>query len=188
MSVAFLDPPEQKLLQFLDENYPFLFEKNGNSSIDLLKDLRVDFTNLFVLSSPPYESVLLDESGFLNSKVTDNVNDFFRHSGFNPSSNNIGQKFHSVLSTDHISVELEFMSHLAKNQYKNLDDKNEKEYYKFLNLSSKFLDNHLLRWVPIYLTAIERDSKTFFYKELCKWTQNYILDDRKYIEEIIKRN
>ena len=31
MSVAFLDPPEQKLLQFLDENYPFLFEKNGNS-------------------------------------------------------------------------------------------------------------------------------------------------------------
>ena len=188
MCVAFLDPPEQKILQFIKENYPFLFSENKIPSEDLEKELRIDFTNLFILSSPPYESVLLDESGFLNSKVTDSVNDFFRHSGFNTSSNKIGQKFHSILSMDHISVELEFMSHLARNQCENLSDKKEQEYYKYLNLSSNFLDNHLLKWVPIYLTAIERDSKTFFYKELCKWSLNFILDDRKYIEKITKRN
>ena len=135
MSVALLDPPEIKLLQFLSENYSFLFGENKIPLEDLNKNLRIDFTNLFVLSSPPYESVLLDKSGYLNSKITDNVNDFFRHSGFNPSAKNIGQKFHSVLSMDHISVELEFMSHLAKNQHKSLSEENENEYYKWLNLA-----------------------------------------------------
>ncbi|MED5579469.1 MAG: molecular chaperone TorD family protein [Nitrospinota bacterium] len=188
MSIALLDPPEIKLLKFLNENYSFLFRENDIPLEDLIKNLRTDFTNLFVLSSPPYESVLLDESGFLNSKITDNVNDFFRHTGFNPGAKNVGQKFHSVMSMDHISVELEFMSHLAKNQHNSLTDENENEYYKWLNLSSKFLDNHLLKWAPIYLTAIERDSKTFFYKELCTWTQDFILEDRKYIEDISKRN
>ena len=188
MSVALLDPPEIKLLQFLSENYSFLFGENKIPLEDLIKNLRIDFTNLFVLSSPPYESVLLDKSGYLNSKITDNVNDFFRHSGFNPSAKNIGQKFHSVLSMDHISVELEFMSHLAKNQHNSLSEENENEYYKWLNLSSKFLDTHLLKWGPIYLTAIARDSKTIFYKELCAWTQDFILEDRKHIEDVSKRN
>ena len=48
---------------FLRENYPFLFPERFEVTEEALQKLRVDFTNLFVLSSPPYEAALMDESG-----------------------------------------------------------------------------------------------------------------------------
>ena len=50
---AMLDPLDAELAGFLRENYPFLLPEGFEVTEETLRKLRVDFTNLFVLSSPP---------------------------------------------------------------------------------------------------------------------------------------
>ncbi len=186
-AAAFLDTPEEDLLIFLKENYPFLFsgEAAGEAAEDL-KALRVDYTSLFMLSGHPYEAALIDESGNLNSAATDRVTDFYRSCGFDPGRESGGAKLTGLLAMDHLSVELEFLAHLAGEEEEAWRAGETGRAEEALDRAARFMDAHLLRWMPLFTAAAEEDAETEFYRGLSKWTRECALEDRKPIEKVLK--
>ncbi len=182
-AAAFLDTPEETLIVFLKENYPFLF--SGEEAEDL-KALRVDYTSLFMLSGHPYEAALIDESGHLNSAATDRVTDFYRSCGFDPGRESGGAKHMGLLAMDHLSVELEFLAHLAGEEEEAWRAGESGRAEEALDRAARFMDAHLLRWMPLFTAAAEEDAETEFYRGLSKWTREFALEDRKHIEKVLK--
>lgn len=182
---AMLDPLDKELAGFLRENYPFLFPEEFEITEETLQRLRVDFTNLFVLSSPPYEAALVDESGHLNSKVTDAVADFFRACGYNPGRGSAGLAHSSVLAMDHLSVELEFLARLASEEADAWEEGNAELAREKLGLSARFMDEHLMCWMPVYTSTMEEDAETHLYRELARWIREFAFSDRKYIAKAL---
>ena len=182
---AMLDPLDEELAGFLQENYPFLLPEGFEATEEALQKLRVDFTNLFVLSSPPYEAALLDESGHLNSKRTDAVADFYRACGYNPGRGSEGLAHSSVLAMDHLSVELEFLARLATEEADAWEEGDADLAREKLSLSARFMDEHLMRWMPVYTSSMEEDAETHLYRELAGWIREFAFSDRKYIAGIL---
>lgn len=199
-SQAYLDPPDAGLITFLAENYPFLFPENFSlpPGEEDLKALRVDFTQLFITSSPPYEAAICDESGHLNAGVTDRVADFYRAHGSSraggsgradgsgPDLGSGGARHSSVLAVDHLSVELEFLARLAEEEAAAWRSEKEEEARAHLASAARFLDEHLLRWLPILTVCVEEDAETLFYRKLAAWTREFVLEDRKHIQGLLR--
>jgi TorA maturation chaperone TorD len=186
-AACFLDPPDRKLFAFLAENYPHLLDGEEDIKTEEgMKALRVDFTNLFLLSSPPYEAALMDESGHLNSKATDRVTDFYRATGFNPGQGSGGSRHSGLLAMDHISAELEFLSHLAGREEAAWREDDRALAVESLRHAARFMDEHYLRWMPLLTVSTEEDAETGFYRALAKWTREFTLTDRKHIDGILK--
>ncbi len=79
-------------------------------SIDLIDDLRTEYTRLFINASPrttvpPYASIYLDGDGSLNGRTTEKTRDFYRERGYDLVSD--------TEPADHISFELDFLAALA---------------------------------------------------------------------------
>ena len=182
---AMLDPLDEELAGFLRENYPFLLPEKFEATEEALQKLRVDFTNLFVLSSPPYEAALMDESGHLNSKRTDAVADFYRACGYNPGRGSEGLAHPSVLAMDHLSVELEFLARLASEEADAWEEGDAGLAREKLSLSARFMDEHLMRWMPVYTSSMEEDAETHLYRALAGWIREFAFSDRKYIAGIL---
>lgn len=186
-AACFLDSPDGELFAFLAENYPLLLEGvETPGTEESLQALRVDFTNLFLLSSPPYEAALVDESGHLNSKATDRVTDFYRASGFNPGLGSGGSRHPGLLAMDHISAELEFLSHLAGREEEAWREDDRALAAESLEQAARFMDEHYLRWMPLLTASTEEDAETGFYRALAKWAREFALADRKHIDGILK--
>ncbi len=185
-AAAFLDPPDAELLSFLAENYAFLLPGGFRGEEEVLQTLRVDFTNLFHLSGHPYEAALMDESGHLNSRATDRVTDFYRSCGFNPGFGSGGSRHSGVLAMDHLSAELEFVAHLSDAEEEGWRTGDRPRALEQLSLAARFMDEHLLRWMPLFTASLEEDAETGLYRELAKWTREFALEDRKHIETIIR--
>lgn len=182
---AMLDPPDAELAAFLQENYPFLVPAGQEITEAYLQELRVDFTDLFLLSAPPYEAALVDESGHLNSKATDAVADFYRACGYNPGRGSGGQSHPSVLAMDHISVELEFLAHLAGEETRAWEGGEAGLAREKLSWSARFLDEHVMCWMPLYTSSVEEDAQTHLYRALARWIREFAFSDRKYIAETL---
>ncbi len=178
---AMLEPMDAELAGFLQENYPFLFPEKFANTEESLRKLRVDFTELFLLSSPPYEAALVDESGHLNSKAADAVADFYRACGYNPGRGSGGLAHPSVLAMDHLSVELEFLAQLAAEEADAWSQGRPDLAREKLSLSARFMDEHLMRWIPIYTSSAEEDAQTRLYRELTRWIREFAFSDRKYV-------
>ena len=178
---AMLDPLDPELAAFLQENYPFLLPENFEITDDALKEIRVDFTDLFLLSSPPYEAALVDASGHLNSKATDAVTDFYRACGYNPGRGSAGLDHPGVLAMDHASVELEFLARLADEEADAWAEGRPDLAREKLSLSARFMDEHFMRWIPVYTLGMEEDAETHLYRELARWIREFAFSDRKYI-------
>ncbi len=181
---AMLDPPDAELAAFLGENYPFLLPEGFAVSETSLREMRVDFTNLFVLSSPPYEAALIDESGHLNAKTTDAVADFYRANGYNPGRGSAGLDHPSILAMDHLSVELEFLACLADEEALAWEESADSAREK-LSAAAEFMDQHLMRWMPLYTAGVEEDAQTHLYRALAKWIREFAFSDRKYVAGLL---
>lgn len=185
-AAAFLDPPDTELLHFLAENYPFLLPGGFRENPEALQALRVDFTSLFHLSGHPYEAALVDKSGHLNSHATDRVTDFYRACGFNPGFGSGGSQHSGLLAMDHLSAELEFLAHLAEAEEAAWRAGDKALALEQLTRAARFMNDHLLRWMPLFTASLEDDAETDFYRELAKWAREFAFEDRKHIENIIK--
>ena len=176
-AAAYLDPPDAELLAFLADNYPFLLPGGPPKDDAGLQALRADFTSLFHLSAQPYEAALLDESGHLNARATDRVTDFYRACGFQP--------LHraGVMGLDHLSAELEFMAHLAEGEREAWRAGDASQAGESLENQARFLDEHLLRWMPVFTAAVEEEAETGLYRALARWTREFALADRLHVEK-----
>lgn len=171
---ASLPVPNEQLSGGLSQLNRWLENNSASPDRDLSSQLSPEFTMLFRGLSrrrsplPPYESVYLE--GRLFGDATGKITELFGRYSLQPQSNE---------PPDHISLELDFMRLLCQSEAEAgnggsgmLDALHEEE---------KFLEEHLLRWVPALCEQIRKFDTKGFYKGLADITEGWIVYDRSVV-------
>ncbi len=135
----------------------------GGAEASLLDALAVDFTFLF--HGPgghiaPYESVqTARDGGELNGRAAKAVRHAIETSGFyvNPEARQL---------PDHISVELEFMAELAREESSAWARGDMATARDSVVRQSEFVKNHLQEWVPEFCRKVRERAASQFYSEI----------------------
>ena len=130
------------------------------------EELNIDFNSLFVINSQPVESLVVDSTGEILVGLQNPVMFFYFENGYEIDMNRT-----EILAPDHLSIEFGFMQNLA---YRNED-----------KTAKKFLQEHLLAWVPPYLLAMQKRAQTPLYKDICDFTIDYLLSDYELLKEVV---
>jgi putative dimethyl sulfoxide reductase chaperone len=150
----FLKTPEEGMLRTIKED----FELESEETAD---EIRRDFDLLFPYPEgklPPIESFFLTLE---NTSSAEEVAGFYAGAGLT-----IDEEFDLI--PDHLYLELLFMSYLIEtNRY---------------DLQKKFLEEHLMNWVPHYCDELVKQSKTAFYREVAEITRDFLISESE--EEI----
>jgi len=158
------------------KEWQLFWEKEPKQLIE--EDLNVDFTSIFILNVYPYESVFLNDEGYINPSITNPTLQFYLEHGYEIDLNKT-----RALSPDHLAVELEFMMNLIQEELNAFAREDYKEEKRYLNLEKEFMEKHLLQWAPIYFMAARDMAETPFYYDVCQLALEFILSDYEYIEE-----
>lgn len=145
----FFEPPDAGTLEGLREDLDL---QSRESEHELLED----FDNLFVFPGgklPPLESLYAEGEDAAGS-----VADFYLRAGLT-----FEEEYHLV--PDHISLEFLFMSYL-------IDTGNG-------GLQEKFLDEHIVNWVPYYCGKIVDLARTLFYREIAEIMRDFVESEYK---------
>lgn len=127
---------------------------------DDIPTLQEDYTRLFGASGahdpiPLAESTLLDPSGMNTGWIFTNIEAAYRSAGvYHPS--------RARESPDHLSVELEFMSFVCGSEAGAWANGNIPSARRSMNRAQRFMDKHLLRWLPAVARAIGRRNDGFY--------------------------
>jgi TorA maturation chaperone TorD len=135
---------------------------------EMLSDLRVDYTRLFVgqrrMEVPPWESVYFSMERLTFQEETVDVRRWYKQFGVQP---NVSGKE----PEDHIAFELSFAGHLAGQAVSALEADDEATFNSFLNAQREFLADHLLRWGWKWAELALDYAHTDFYKGLALLVQ-----------------
>jgi putative dimethyl sulfoxide reductase chaperone len=123
-----------------------------------IKSMKEDYLTLFTGNgnplAPPYESVYKSKDHLMFDKQTTEVREFYESYGWE-------SKFKSKIPDDHLGIELLFLT-LMIEKYLEFDDKVcEKE---MRNEIIRFINQHMLTWVPQWNEHVQKYSKTLGYK------------------------
>lgn len=162
----------------LEDNFFSLSEE------ELIEDLAVEYARLFVGPGkhiPPHESVHLkneEGGGLLWGEATAKVNKFIESSGFEYRSD-----YHGM--PDHISVEFEFMQGVTERECRAWNEKHDDGVLSCLEIEKKFIEKHLVRWVPLFCEKIISYAELPFYREMGKLTKRFIEFEKQQISKYI---
>jgi TorA maturation chaperone TorD len=150
---------------------------------ELLEALAIEYTRLFLGPGrhvSPHESVHHERAegkwGQLWGDSTVEVKKFIETTGLEYQSDYKGLP-------DHISVELEFMQQLTLREEQVWGDSDTDGAASCRNIEKKFIEEHLIPWVPEFCEKIVKEAELPFYKDLAALTRNFIEFER---DEIIK--
>ena len=147
------------------------------TSDDLAKNiLAIDYATTFFIYLIPYESFYRRDDGMVNSGDSNPVIEFYRAYGFE-----IDLEKGRVLSADHIAVELEFMASLIQHEITALTDGDETYAQSILIIQKRFLEEHLLQWAPLFLSALATQAETPLYRDAASVALDMILSDHEYL-------
>jgi putative dimethyl sulfoxide reductase chaperone len=125
------------------------------SSIKMMKE---DYLILFTAAgnslAPPYESVNRSRNLLIFDKQTSEVSEFYESYGWE-------SKFKGKIPDDHLGVELLFLT-LMIEKYLELDDEICNSEMRFE--IRRFIDQHLLSWVPDWNENIQERASSLSYK------------------------
>ena len=183
--------PAKSLLQTLRDNeifdsFPFREEENlidtgikiinqffthkENKDDEMTSEVRWDFTQLFVgpyaLPAPPWESVYRSNEHLLYQDTAFEVRKEYLKYNFIP-------KNYPHEADDHIGFELDFMLQLSTDESKDaLDD------------SRRFLEEHLIKWIPDFSRDIQKHALTEFYRGAAVILKGFISEDLNLLNEL----
>ncbi len=183
LSNLYLCRPTKETLEnwkaLLSEDVPDLLLKlkDAMDKIDLhseqeLEDLLWEYTRLFIgpykLPCPPWESVYTSGKRLMMQDAYDEVKDLY---------NEVGLKIdHSDIMPDHIGAELNFLAVL----YEKLNrDSERRSYYR--DMAKRFMDEHLMRWIPQFILDMEEATNLIFYKALAQATRDFLMNECNYL-------
>ena len=152
-------------------------EKDPQKLIE--EELNVDFTTIFILNAYPYESVFMNDEGYINPTITNPALIFYREHGYSIDLNET-----RALSPDHLAIEMEFMMTLAQEELNAIAKENEEEAKKLRKIQKEFLKEHLANWGTIYLLSARELAETPFYQDVCDLALEFILNDYEYLSEL----
>lgn len=125
--------------------------------------------HLFRFNVFPHENIFLDAESLLGGRVSDSVWDFYRQAGFQPQRSDSGP--------DHIGNELALLAFLTGAEADAWEDDETAQIPRLQALQRRFLDDHLLRWLPALVQAIRQQEQPFF-STLADLTLAFTLDHR----------
>jgi len=141
---------------------------------ELLEELAVEYAWLFVGPGrhvSPHESVHHEKDnsrwGQLWGDATVEVKKFIETTGLQY------QEDYSGLP-DHISVELEFMQQLTAREEQTWEDADTEGAVYCRNIQKKFIEEHLVPWIPVFCEKVIQRAELPFYKEIAALTRKFI--------------
>ena len=139
-----------------------------------------DFTNLSILHLVPYETFYTRSDQMIETGGANPVTDVYSAYNFI-----VDYEVARVVSSDHIGIELEFMHHLCEAQKKALEEKDEEVVEELLRVQHQFLNNHLLKWAPMYLINMKYEARTPIYYDAAEMALEFILSDNEMLSAVI---
>jgi putative dimethyl sulfoxide reductase chaperone len=166
LSTVFSDKLSKKSIEDLKNNPDFLGligenAKNffANNDIDTLdEELNIDFTSAFLVNSHPVESSVTDAKHQISTGLENPVMNFYIDKGFDI---NLNQT--TLLTPDHIAIELGFMQNLVLQE----DAKMQKEFMK----------KHVVRWMVPFFVGAKTLVETPFYLDFLDFAIEFLLSD-----------
>ena len=126
-----------------------------NSNIDMMSS---DYKSLFIgnstPSAPPFESLYRSKDYLILEKQRSEVMEFYNSYGWE-------SKFKGSIPDDHLGVELLFLT-LMIEKYLEFDD--EICNSEMRNEIRRFIDQHLISWIPAWNENIQERAITISYK------------------------
>ena len=138
----------------------------------ILDKLATDFAAIYLnntLRASPYESVWLTEDGLTRQAPMFQTRAWYEKYGLMAAD-------WKTRPDDHLVLQLHFVSHLFK-----LDDKKET-----LQEASRFLDEHLLRWITDFAGRVANRCETTFYAGIVILTAQYLDELRDMLAQILE--
>jgi len=155
-----------------------------NSEKELLENLAIEYTRLFVGPGKhisPHESVHHKkegvQSGQLWGELTAQVKNIIESSGLEYKSEYTGMP-------DHISVELEFMQQVVQREAQAWQADDDETALRCLKNEKKFVDEHLLGWIPDFCQKVSSAAEMPFYREMAGLTRSFIEFEKQELKNI----
>ena len=153
----------------------------------LIEDLAVEYARLFLGPDKhisPHESVHHERDGgdwgALWGKSTVEVKKFIESAGLEYISEYSGMP-------DHISVELEFMQQATSREAQAWESNDSEGALYCLKMEKKFLDDHIMKWVPLFCDKIINAAELEFYREIAKLTKSFLEIDMDEVDQTISK-
>ena len=187
--IGFIVELREKLPEKIDESdellevMRFIRDSIDGNPEELSKALSVEFTRLFrgikkdYGPPPPYESVYRGE-GRVMGETTLSVLRFYSEAG-------IGIIDESEGPQDYIGVEMKFMSLLCYKEMESWKNRKIEDGMRYLKLEKKFLEEHILKWVPDFCRRIEVEAREDFYAAVARLTEKFIRVDAENLEILL---
>ena len=178
--------PDASGVPGLEEGYRLLESWLGNPGYDPVTDLAVDYARTFLGAgiherdaAYPYESVYTSPEKLIMQDARDQVVAVYLARGLH-----VSEKMD--FPEDHVALELEFMARLCWEGRRAL--KKKKGLADCYREQKKFLEEHLLNWVPGFCADVEKYASTDFYRAAAKITLGYLRLDQGLLTDLIGEN
>lgn len=136
-----------------------------------MDNLLIDYTRLFLgptqTLARPYGSVWLEGENVVMGESTMAVQALYREGGFD-----IGTEFREP--PDHIAAELEFLYLLIYRENEAQREGKPEAAAAKAALRTRFLDEHLGRWVGPFTAAMRAGAQTEYYRRLADLTVGFV--------------
>lgn len=147
----------------------------------LADSLAVEYTRLFLGPGhhiAPYESVQLKRgSGILWGVETSAVRRIYRDAGFEMAET-------ETEIPDHLCVELDFLSLLAKQEAWAWTDQDSERTTKLLQFQHSFISKHLGKWVSVFCNKVKDKAEFDFYPAFAELLRGFLFGEKA---EIVDR-
>ena len=151
----------------------------------LIEDLAVEYTRLFLGPGrhiSPHESIHYERDdgdwGTHWGASTVEVKKFVESLG-------LEYKETDRSIPDHISVELELMQKVIEKEKQEWSDTSGKDALHYLKIEKMFMDDHIMKWVPLFCDKVIADAELSFYREMAELTRSFIQTDMENINRYI---
>ncbi len=173
----------KKLNAGLEDLDSFMKSSRSGQRNELQKSLAVEFAGLFQGAWPksthPSESAYTQGTKSAKEKKREQVIDAYKSVGLDKASS-----FNEP--EDHIAVELQFMSYLAKETMNAAKARDAAKSLELLKVQQKFLKNHLGRWAGLLAGDVSRQAKSAFYKGAALIAAGFVEEDLRTVEDFIE--
>ena len=149
--------------QLLDQGVRLLTDAS-----EVVDELAADYASIYLthaLHASPYESVWIDEEGLAMQEPMFQIRAIYQRHG-------LAAQDWRIRSDDHLVLQLQFVSHLLAKGGE-------------FDETARFLDEHLLRWLPDFGARVAARCATPFYAGLCAYTAAYVEEVRDLLAEIL---
>lgn len=150
----------------------FLVECDDVSPERLRQELMAEYCRLFVgpgkLRCPPFESVYRD-GGTVMGPSTHAVLQCYQEAGFQPA----GPRE----PPDHMASELQFMSHLCRQEGDWWRTANMGGVTSVLSREDRFHQEHLSRWAEAFCSLLSRSTRSAFYQAVAALLSSWLAAD-----------